>query len=168
MSHFGSNVIGQDDHFWRHYLYHVFATIDHYRSHVTQKEIREESNIPEDSTKPESVEIEQPAVPENQTEPVESVEPEVKNQSTESNGNQQQEEPSQKQEELVPIPIEAPQSTIPEVVQTVEDIYDFDGLSGSVSELLSQLDIEKMSDMEMDNVSMGDIDDIEKEILDEL
>ena len=30
-------------------------------------------------------------------------------------------------------------------------------------------DIEKeMSDMEMDNVSMGDIDDIEKEILDEL
>ena len=83
------------------------------------------------------MEIEQPAVPENQTEPVESVEPEVKNQSTESNGNQQQEEPSQKQEELVPIPIEAPQSTIPEVVQTVEDIYDFDGLSGSVSELLS-------------------------------
>ena len=29
-----------------------------------------------------------------------------------------------------PIPIEAPKSTIPEVVETVEDIYDFDGLSG--------------------------------------
>lgn len=29
-----------------------------------------------------------------------------------------------------PIPIEAPKSTIPEVVETVNDIYDFDGLSG--------------------------------------
>lgn len=32
--------------------------------------------------------------------------------------------------EETPIPIEAPKSTIPDVVETVEDIYDFDGLSG--------------------------------------
>lgn len=168
MFHSGSNVIDQDDHFWRHYLYHVFTTVDHYRSREIQK-IPEESNIPRDSAKHESVETEQPAMHESPTEPVESVEPETKDPTTEANGNQQQEEPHQKQEDSVPIPIEAPQSTIPEVVQTVEDIYDFDGLSGSISEILSQLDIEKeMSDVEMDNVSMGDIDDIEKEILDEL
>ena len=168
MFHSGSNVIDQDDHFWRHYLYHVFTTVDHYRSREIQK-IPEESNIPRDSAKHESVETEQPAMHESPTEPVESVEPETKDPTTEANGNQQQEEPNQKQEDPVPIPIEAPQSTIPEVVQTVEDIYDFDGLSGSISEILSQLDIEKeMSYVEMDNVSMGDIDDIEKEILDEL
>ena len=38
--------------------------------------------------------------------------------------------------EKPPIPIEAPQSTIPEVVETVDDIYDFDGLSGRNTTLL--------------------------------
>lgn len=103
------------------------------------------------------------------TEPIESppsAGPEVNTQSTKPDVKQERAETV---EESTTKPIEAPQSTIPEVVQTVDDIYDFDGLSGNNMELDLYSDIEKeMSDMEMDNVSMGDIDDIEKEILDEL
>ena len=61
--------------------------------------------------------------------------------------------------DVAPVPIEAPISTIPEVVHTVEDIYDFDNMS----------DIEKeMGDVDLDEVDSGDLSDIEAEILAEL
>ena len=40
------------------------------------------------------------------------------------------EQSKEEQPPTVPTPIEAPISTIPEVVHTVEDIYDFDNMSG--------------------------------------
>lgn len=40
------------------------------------------------------------------------------------------EQSKEEQPPIVPTPIEAPISTIPEVVHTVEDIYDFDNMSG--------------------------------------
>ena len=73
-----------------------------------------------------------------------------------------------------PTPIEAPKSTIPEVVETVDDIYDFDGLSGRNTTLYWLIDFEKdledvdLEDVDLEGVDMSDMDDIEKDILDEL
>lgn len=66
-------------------------------------------------------------------------------------------------------PMEAPSSTIPEVVHTVEDIYDFDDMSGIKWYMKWKIDIEKeMGDVDLEEVEDGDLSDIEAEILAEL
>ena len=66
--------------------------------------------------------------------------------------------------------IQPVESTIPEVVHTVDDIYDFDDISGrDVDFNCWWIDIEKeIGEIDLEDVDLDDLGDIDKEILSEL
>ena len=66
--------------------------------------------------------------------------------------------------------IQPVESTIPEVVHTVDDIYDFDDISGKDIDFNCWwIDIEKeIGEIDLEDVDLDDLGDIDKEILSEL
>ncbi|KAK8817218.1 hypothetical protein WA556_003114, partial [Blastocystis sp. ATCC 50177/Nand II] len=125
-----------DDHFWRNYLFRVFQLVDNYKR--TMEEEKKETPKP--------------------VAPVEKKSSEVEEKSTEEKPAEKEEQPAEEKKE----PEEKKQptliSTIPDEVNTVDDIYDFSDIS----------DIEKeVGDVDIGNVSDDDLSDIEARILSE-